>query len=91
MTAPQPRRRGAPLSDHPRFGLSWTNTSSIQTGVYVDRSTDGTTFLPIATLGATATNYTDTGLTDGSEYYYEVRAFDATSTSGNSNVANAVT
>ncbi len=73
------------------IGLSWNNTNTLQTGVYVDRSTDGTTYLPIATLGATATAYTDSGLTDGSLYYYEVQAFDPTSTSGNSSVASAVT
>ena len=71
--------------------LSWNNTNSIQTGVYVDRSTDGTTYVPIATLGATATTYSDTGLTDGSQYYYEVQSFDASSTSGYSSVTAAAT
>ena len=74
-----------------QVGLTWANTNSIQTGVYVDISTDGTSFSPIATLGATATAYTDSGLTDGTKYYYEVQAFDATTTSGFSNTTSAVT
>jgi len=36
----------------------------------------------IATVGPTATSYTDSGLVNGTTYYYEVRAFDASTNVG---------
>ena len=42
-------------------------------------------------MGAGATAYTNTGLTDGTQYFYEVDAVDAATTSAFSNIANAVT
>lgn len=59
--------------------LNW-NASTDNVGVagyYVVR--DG---VRIATLGSTATTFTDTGLTGGKRYYYQVRAFDAAGNKG---------
>src|SRR6202042_2015713 len=57
----------------------------------VDRSSDGVSFTSIATLAATATSYTNTGLSASTKYYYRVLATDATGKSVSSNVANATT
>jgi len=42
--------------------LSWTNTSTTQTGVKIERSTDNVTFTQITVAGATAVSYSDAGL-----------------------------
>ncbi len=75
-----------------QISLAWTNTNSIQTAVDIDRSTASTGgFTQIATVPGTVSNYTDSSLTDGTQYYYEVQATAGTSTTGFSNVAGAVT
>ncbi|RDZ61373.1 hypothetical protein C5B90_19055 [Haloferax sp. Atlit-12N] len=48
-------------------------------GVRVFRSTDDATWTKLATLGFNATSFTDTGLDDGREYFYEVEPFDTAS------------
>ena len=74
-----------------QINLAWTNTAANQTGVEVDRSTDGSSFTPIANLGATASTYSDTGLTAATKYYYRVEAKNAAGSSPSSNIANATT
>src|SRR5207302_424984 len=57
----------------------------------VERSTDGTTFTQVATVGANVTAYSDTGLAAATQYYYRVRATNAAGDSAYSNVASATT
>src|SRR5207245_10429447 len=45
-----------------QINLTWTDNSSGETGVLVERSTDGTTFTQIASLVPTAPSYSATGL-----------------------------
>ena len=73
--------------------LSWIdNDGAAATGYDIDRSTTSSGgFSQIATVGSGATAYTNTGLTDGTTYYYEVAAFNSTTTSGFSSIASAVT
>jgi hypothetical protein len=55
--------------------ITWTGPSpNTATGIKVFRSTDGTTFTPITTVGASVTSYTDTGLSQSGTYYYKVAA-----------------
>ncbi|CCH72292.1 Laccase family multicopper oxidase (modular protein) [Nostocoides australiense Ben110] len=62
--------------------LSWTNASTKASSLVVRRSSDGgTTWTTVTTLAATATSYTDTGLTRGSTYLYQVGAVGAYGTS----------
>ena len=72
--------------------VTWTDNDSMTATAYdIDRSTTssggfsqiGTT----GTVGASASNYTDTSLTAGTTYYYEVDAVTAATTSAFSNVA----
>ena len=74
-----------------QINLSWTNHSSVATGVDIDRSTDDLNWTQIATVGSTVTNYSNTGLAGGTEYFYEVQAFKGATTSAFSNIANAAT
>jgi hypothetical protein len=73
-----------------QINLSWTESSSGVTGFLIERSTNGSTFTQIASVSASATSYSDTGLTVGTRYYYRVRATSATANSTYSIVASDV-
>jgi hypothetical protein len=66
--------------------LVWTDNSSNETGFNVERSTDGTSWTPIASTSANITSFIDTGLSSSTLYYHRVRAFNSTTYSGYSNV-----
>lgn len=70
--------------------LTWTDNSSNETGVRVERKTNaGGSYAPIATLAANAVSFTDAGpLTQGNVYYYRVVA---TSGAGDSPASNEAT
>jgi autotransporter-associated beta strand protein len=73
------------------INLGWVNNATNATNVLLQRSTDNVSFTQIASLGASVTNYSDTGLTPATTYYYRVQA---TNTGGNSvysNTAQATT
>lgn len=75
-----------------QINLSWTNNSSTQTGVKIERKTGlGGIYAQIATVGAAVTAYNNTGLTPATAYYYRVRAYNDTGDSAYSNEANATT
>lgn len=63
----------APLSTT-EVRVAWADSSSNETGFEVERSTDGGGFVPVATLGAGLTSFTDGGLALGPTYIYRVRA-----------------
>jgi fibronectin type 3 domain-containing protein len=72
--------------------LTWKDNDSSAKGYYVLRATDGTNFSTIGTLNsASAAGYTDTTVTSGHAYQYEVKAFNGTATSAASNVDYVVT
>lgn len=71
--------------------LAWTDNSTNETGFKIERSPDGSTWVQIATAAANATSYNNTGLTDGTKYYYRVRAYNQGGNSAYSNTANDVT
>lgn len=88
---------GLSAVDHPSdqggaIDLVWTpSTSSTATQQKIYRSTTSGgpyTLAKIITNNTTST-YTDIGLTNGTIYYYVVRAFDGTTESANSNQASA--
>ncbi len=54
--------------------LSWSAPGG-QTGYHVYRSTDGTNFMLVTTADAGVTTWTDSGLSSGTSYAYEVGAF----------------
>ncbi|SEW26616.1 Por secretion system C-terminal sorting domain-containing protein [Chryseobacterium wanjuense] len=63
------------------LAVNWSDNAANETNYIVERSTDGTTFSVIATLGANTTTYNDTGLTPNTPYYYRVKATNATESS----------
>src|SRR5712692_9708027 len=74
-----------------QINLSWVDNSDNETGFLIERSSDGTNFTQIATVGANITSYSDTGLSASTTYYYRVRASGGSGTSNYSNVASATT
>ena len=79
----------AAASGSSQINLSWTDNATNETGYTVERSTDGTNFTQIGSLGANSTSYADTGLTAGATYYYRVRAWNGSTPSDYSNQASA--
>ncbi len=73
--------------------LSWDAVTGTFTGYVLERSTENTdeSFVEIATLDTDATDYSDTGLTGGTTYFYRIKAVNSTSSSPYSNVATADT
>jgi fibronectin type 3 domain-containing protein len=69
--------------------LNWTaSTGATSYNVYRGTTAGGESATPIAT-DVTAVTYVDTTVTNGTEYYYEVRAVNSIGTSGPSNEASA--
>ena len=86
-----PTNLAATAASSSQIKLSWTNTSTTQTGVKVERSTDNVSFTQIAVAGATAVSYPDSGLSASTTYYYQVRATNPSGDSPYSNTASATT
>jgi chitodextrinase len=71
------------------IGLSWRLDHN-QAGYNIYRClTSGSGYTRINSNLVTTTSYVDSGLTDGTDYYYVVRAVDSSVESGNSNEASA--
>jgi hypothetical protein len=73
------------------LSLFWTDNSDNENGFVVERSIDGSNFVPVDTLGPNTESYVDQGLLYGIPYWYRVKAFNAAGDSGYSNVATATT
>jgi Domain of unknown function (DUF1929)/Glyoxal oxidase N-terminus/Fibronectin type III domain/Galactose oxidase, central domain len=74
-----------------QINLSWTDNASNETGFRIERSSDGTSFTEISTVGANVTTYADTGLSASTQYWYRVRAYNGSGPSNSSNQASATT
>jgi hypothetical protein len=74
-----------------RINLSWTDNSTNESGFRIERSTNGTSFSQIATVGANTTSYASTSLQSNRIYYYRVRAYNSVGNSAYSNTASART
>ncbi len=71
--------------------VSWVEQSTGVTGFKLERSVNGGAFVPLATLDALQTSYSDKGLSANTLYAYRVRAVNGALESANSLTASAVT
>ena len=72
-----------------QVALSWTASSGASTyNVYRGTTAGGESATPVV-AGVSTTSYTDTGLTDGTKYYYVVAAVNTYGTSAKSSEASA--
>jgi hypothetical protein len=77
-----PNLQSATLNPGPVVHLAFTNSSSYAINLEIDRKAGvNGSYVPLATLSASATMYDDTTVAIGNSYYYIVRAIDAAGTS----------
>jgi hypothetical protein len=74
-----------------RIDLTWSEHAVTESGFKIERGLDGTNFVQVAIVGANVTNYSSTGLTPSTTYYYRVRATSIGGDSAYSNIAVART
>jgi predicted secreted protein len=76
-----------------QINLAWTDNSTDETGLKIERCTGAgcADFTQIATVTANTTSYSNTGLSASTSYSYRVRATNAGGDSDYSNTATAVT
>ena len=61
-----------------QVNLNWTDTSATETGFAIEQSpADNLHYTQIATVDPNVTSYTASGLEEGTQYYYRVRAYNA--------------
>lgn len=70
-----------------QINISWKDNSRKEAGYLVERSHDGTSFAQVAAVPGNTENYTDTGLSETTQYWYRVQAFNDTGRSDYSNIA----
>lgn len=75
-----------------RIRLTWTDNANNENGFAVERKTGaGGTYAQIASVAANTTTYTNTSLAANTQYYYRIRATNASGASAYSAEANATT
>ncbi|MFC1752220.1 fibronectin type III domain-containing protein [Thermoproteota archaeon] len=55
-----------------RIDLSWVDNSDDESGFIIERCLDGSSFVPITSVGQNSSSYSDTGLDANTTYYYRV-------------------
>jgi chitodextrinase len=71
--------------------LNWADTSSVESGFRIERSTGGGSFTQVGQVGANITTFTNTSLTASTTYTYRVAAYNSTGSSPYSNTASGQT
>jgi|GEM_PF-718903 len=74
-----------------QIDLAWTDNSDNETSFKIERSTDGSIFNEIDTVGAGVTTYNDTTVSELTTYWYRVRASNSCGDSGYTNTDNDTT
>lgn len=74
-----------------QIDLAWTDNADNESGFKIERSLNGSTFSEIDTVGANATGYSDTTVSENTLYYYRVRAYNSAGNSAYTNIASDTT
>jgi hypothetical protein len=86
-----PGSLAATVQSSSQVKLTWTDNASNESGFIIERSTDGTAFAYLTTVGANVQSFTDTDLTASTTYYYRVKAINAVGDSPDSNIVMTLT
>ncbi|MEP6703029.1 MAG: Ig-like domain-containing protein, partial [Betaproteobacteria bacterium] len=96
-TAAAPAKPAAPTNlsattlSRSSIRIDWVDASNNETGFKIERSQNGGAFSQVATVGANAVTFTNTGLTKNRNYNFRIRANNANGDSAYSNTASAKT
>ena len=91
-TAPAaPTNLSATAVSSTQINLTWTDNASNESGFRIERSADGVTFTEIGVVGSNVTTYANTSLSAATQYWYRVRAYNATGPSAYAGPASATT
>jgi large repetitive protein len=75
-----------------QINLTWTDNSLAESGYRIEQSAvDNSNYQEIGVTGPNATSYNATGLSEGTKYYYRIRAYNTIATSAYSSEKNATT
>lgn len=74
-----------------QINLTWADNSANEAGFQVERSPDQQNYALVASTGSNITQFSDSGRSAATTYYYRVRAVAGTDASGYSNTASATT
>jgi hypothetical protein len=74
-----------------QIDLAWTDNADNETGFTIERSTDGSNFSELDTVGANVTTYSDTTVAGSTTYWYRVKAYNSAGDSAYSNTASDTT
>jgi hypothetical protein len=85
-----PASLSAAASSTSAISLSWTDSSTNESGFKIERLI-GSTWTEVATVGANVTGWTNTGLSASTSYSFRVRAFNEAGNSSYSPNASATT
>lgn len=92
VTPAAPSGLSAATTGSGSIALNWTDNASNETGFVIERSSNGTSYTSIGSVGANVTSFNNaSGLSADSKYFYRVRAVNGAVASNNSNVANTST
>lgn len=87
-----PTGLGANAISPTQISLSWVDNATGEDGYKIERKEAGGSYTQIASISANATTYLDSGIKDGTNYAYRVRAFNTIpADSLYSNEATAIT
>lgn len=74
-----------------QIDLAWTDATTDEEALVIERSTDGVNFAPVASVAADVTGYSDAGLSASTTYFYRVAATRGAAVAYSANVASAQT
>jgi M6 family metalloprotease-like protein len=88
---PAPSGLSATAQSASNISLSWNDNSGSESGFNIERSSNGSTWSALVTVGANVTSYNNGGLSPDSTWFYRVNAYEGADLSGWSNTASATT
>jgi Ca2+-binding RTX toxin-like protein len=89
--SPPENLSGTPQVGGTQINLTWTDPSTNETSFTLQRSTNGTSWTTIATLGPNTTSYNSIGLVPLTTYFFRISATNLRGTSAYSSVAEVTT